>query len=88
MAYSLELAPGVDETFRKLRRKNKVALQAIGRKLKAVLEDPYRFKALSGPLAGKWRVHIDSSFVLIYRIDEPRKVVEVLEYEHHDKAYR
>lgn len=88
MGYSLELSKTAEEKLEKLRKKNKVALRAIGRKIKQVLEDPYRFKPLRAPLQGKWRIHIDSSFVLIYSIDEAKNTVTVLDYDHHDKIYR
>lgn len=88
MTYSLEISLTAQEKFEKLRKKNKLALQAVGRKLKQVLEEPYRFKPLKAPLQGRWRVHIDSSFVLIYLVDEGRKTVVVLDYDHHDKIYR
>ena len=88
MAYVLELSKTAEEKFEKLRKKNKVALQAIGKKIKQVLDDPYRFKPLCAPLQGKWRIHIDSSFVLLYSIDEQKKTVIVLDFDHHDKIYR
>jgi len=88
LAYALELSKTAEEKFEKLRKKNKLALQAIGKKIKQVLDDPYRFKPLRAPLQGKWRIHIDSSFVLIYSIDEAKKSVTVLDYDHHDKIYR
>lgn len=88
MVYSLEFVSSVDDKFQKLKKRNKVAFTAIGRKLKRVADDPYRFKPLKTPLQGKWRVHIDSSFVLIYEINETKKTVVILDYAHHDEIYR
>lgn len=36
---------------------------------------------------GARRVHIGKSFVLIYEVEEDRKLVRILDYEHHDKVY-
>jgi mRNA interferase RelE/StbE/toxin YoeB len=36
---------------------------------------------------GARRVHIDTSFVLTYEIDEGKRVVRLLDYDHHDKIY-
>jgi mRNA-degrading endonuclease RelE of RelBE toxin-antitoxin system len=33
------------------------------------------------------RVHV-GSFVLVYEIDEARKVVTIRRYEHHDSVYK
>lgn len=33
-------------------------------------------------------VHVDKHFVLIYRIDETRKVVILEEFDHHEKIFR
>ena len=87
MAYQLEIGKDVEEKFERMRKKNKVALEAIGKKIKQVLEDPHRFKPLKTPMQGKWRVHIDSSFVLIYSIDEQNNTVSILDYAHHDEVY-
>jgi mRNA interferase RelE/StbE/toxin YoeB len=42
---------------------------------------------LLGDLYGARRVHIDSSFVLIYEIDEDKKAINILDYDHHDVIY-
>lgn len=34
------------------------------------------------------RVHISGSFVLIFKIDEERKLLRLLEFEHHDNVYK
>jgi len=38
-------------------------------------------------MQNKRRVHISGSFVLIFKIVEERKVVQLIEFEHHDAAY-
>ena len=38
-------------------------------------------------LKGSWRVHV-GHFVLMYVIEEEKKVVRFYKFEHHDKAYQ
>ncbi len=60
---------------------------AIKNKIKQIIENPYRFKPLSSTMKNKWRVHIYKSFVLVYVIDEKEKIIELLDYDHHDNIY-
>ena len=85
--YSLEIIPEIKKIFEKLQKKNPKQLEIIYKKITQILADPYHFKPLRGDMKGSRRVHIDSSFVLVYDIDEENKKVRVLKYAHHDKAY-
>lgn len=84
--YSLEIEEEVSKTFRKLLKKDKVQLEAINKKIRQILSDPYQFKPLRHPLEGFRRVHI-GSFVLIYRVVESPPTVQIIKYTHHDEAY-
>ena len=59
----------------------------VAKKLEEILENPYRFKPLRAPKQGLRRVHIDRSFVMVYSIDDSRKVVVIEDYAHHDEIY-
>ena len=85
--YALEVKEGVDRRFRRMAKKDRNRLEAVERKVQEVLEDPHRFKPLRAPMQNKRRVHA-GPFVLVYQIDEPRKVVVLLDFEHHDSVYR
>ncbi len=86
--YSLKIKEGVDKTFSKLAKKNRKQLALINSKLQRILDNPYHFKSLRAPMQNKRRVHIDKSFVLVYEIDEDRKTVILLDYDHHDNVYK
>jgi len=86
--YKLLLSQTLERKLAKLKRRNNVAFDAIGKKVQEILADPYRFKPLRAPLFGKRRVHIDSNFVLVYSIDENAKAVTLLDYDHHDRIYQ
>lgn len=77
----------VDRIFKKLRKKDLAQFEALCRKINDILENPQQFKPLKSPMQHMRRVHI-GSFVLVYDIDEDRKVVIIRRYEHHDNVYK
>jgi len=85
--YALNVKEGVDRTFARMGKKDRKRLEAVAKKVEEILEDPHRFKPLRAPLQNTRRVHI-GPFVLVYEIDEERKVVTLLDFEHHDAVYR
>ena len=87
MNYGLFIPEELDRTFSKLVKRDKKQMQIINKKVKQILENPYHFKPLRGDMQGARRVHIDTSFVLTYEIDEKNKIVRLLDYDHHDKVY-
>ena len=85
--YSLEVVETVDKIFKKLRKKDFVQFEALSRKVNEILENPQQFKPLKSPMQHMRRVHV-GSFVLVYDIDETKKVVTIRRYEHHDRVYK
>ena len=85
--YALEVREGVDRTFRRMTKKDPNRLESVEKKVQEILEDPHRFKTLRAPMQNLRRVHV-GPFVLVYEIDEGRKVVILLDFEHHDSVYR
>lgn len=67
--YNLEIKEGLDKKFKKIKKKDKAMIELIDRKVRDILDDPYRFKPLRKPLQNKRRVHVAGSFVLIYEIN-------------------
>jgi len=88
MSYSLEISEDLNKTFGKLSKKDKKTFEIINKKIKEILENPYHYKPLKAPFQNKRRVHIAGCFVLIFKIEEQRKTVQLLDFEHHDKAYK
>ncbi len=86
--YQLETAEDLDKTFKKLAKLDKKVFVSINKKVNEILENPYHFKPLRAPLQNKRRVHIAGSFILIFSVDEKHKIVRLLEFEHHDNAYK
>ena len=88
MTYVMDIAPSCERSIEKACKKNPVLRDALRNKMREVLENPSRYKTLRHDMAGERRVHILKSFVLKFEIDEGRKIVNFLSFEHHDEAYR
>ena len=86
--YQLAVKEKLDKKFKKLQKKDKEMLRLIERKVQEVLENPYRFKPLRKPLQNKRRVHIGGAFVLVYEINEEKKMVTLFDFDHHDNVYK
>lgn len=86
--YRLAIKESLDKKFKKLQKKDKEMLRLIDRKVRDILDDPYRFKPLRKPLQNKRRVHVGGSFVLIYDVNEEEKIVTLLDFDHHDNVYK
>jgi YafQ family addiction module toxin component len=85
--YSLEVVEKVDRIFKKLKKKDSVQFETLSRKVNEILENPQQFKPLRSPMQHMRRVHV-GSFVLVYDIDEKKKVVTIRRYEHHESVYK
>jgi addiction module RelE/StbE family toxin len=84
---SLEVVEKVDGIFKKLRKKDSMQFEAVSKKVNEILENPHQFKPLRSPMQHMRRVHV-VSFVLVYDIDERRKVVTIRRYDHHGIVYK
>jgi mRNA-degrading endonuclease RelE of RelBE toxin-antitoxin system len=58
------------------------------RKADEILRNPHRYKNLRAPLQRLKRVHIDSSFVLTFSVNETRRRIVLEDFEHHDRVYQ
>jgi len=84
--YSYDISPKLDDTLKKLAKKDKIAYERMQKQIIKIAKNPRQGKPLRNILKGKWRVQI-GPFVLIYTIDEIHRKVAFLEFEHHDEAY-
>ena len=87
--YDLYIKPTADRIFRKLLKKDKKQLMIIHKKIREIRENPHHeYKHLRKPLDDFYRVHIDSSFVLIFSIDHTDQNITIYYYGHHDTVYK
>ena len=86
--YRLLVLPLVDKIFKKLANKDKTQLIAINKKIEQLKQNPQIGKPLHFPLQNLRRVHVYSSFVLVYDIQEKDKTITIRDYDHHDNIYK
>ena len=86
--YKLAVKESLDKKFKKLQKRDKEMIRLIDNKVQDILKDPQRFKPLRKPLQNKRRVHVGSSFVLVYEINEKEKIVTLCDFDHHDNIYK
>lgn len=73
----------------KIAKKNPQQVKRIGIKIKEIIcsENIDHYKNLRQPLHKYKRVHIDSSFVLIFSVMKNKKEIIFEDFEHHDSIY-
>lgn len=86
--YKIELRRSVERILQKLSRKDPKQLGIILRKIEEIQAGPHHYKNLRKPLQHLKRVHIDSSFVLVFSVNEVEKTVIIEDYDHHDRIYK
>ena len=87
--YELDIKEEVDYIFKKLSKKNPKQLEIINKKIQEIRLNPnHIYKFLRKPLQSFNRVHIDGSFVLIFKIKHEENVVKIYYYGHHDNVYK
>jgi len=87
--YDLQIKEEADKIFQKLARKKFHQLEMINKKVSEICSNPeHIYKFLHNPLQGFNRVHIDTNFVLIFKIDHAKKTVVLYYYAHHDEIYK
>jgi len=77
----------VESKIKKIVKGDKSHAEALNKAFDKIMDNPYSGKPLKNKLKGTYRIHVYSSFVLIYEILEDIDTVNILEYAHHDKAY-
>lgn len=87
MVWSLEVSPEFEKDYRRLCAKNAAFQSAVDKKVAQILRGPLHYKPLRAPLQGVRRVHVGSSFVMLFEPDTKRSVVRLLRLAHHDEAY-
>ena len=74
----------------KISKKDKILYNAIMKKIEEILtcEDVNHYKNLKKPLQDFKRVHVKSSFVLIFKYIESEDKVVFYRLKHHDDIYQ
>lgn len=86
--FEKEISEYLDKKLAKLSKKNRNRLMIIDKKITEILNNPLRYKNLTGgDMKGIKRVHIDDHFVLTFEVDIKKNIVKFLDFDHDDKIY-
>lgn len=79
----------LDKYIRKLKKKDKKKFEIVYKKVKEIAKSPdiEHYKNLRSPLNEFKRVHIDRSFVLVFKYYKSEDKVVFYDLDHHDKIY-
>jgi len=90
--YEVVIKPELKPLFDDLKDNNPKAYQNLKKKIDQIAKilefNPDHCKPLRAPLQMYKRVHVSKSFVLIFKVDKINKVMEIYDYNHHDKIYK
>ena len=88
--YKWERTEKLKRILKKLFKKDKVRYQATIKKINEVINSTTsdNYKNLSYDMKEFKRVHIDSHFVLVFKIDKNNKVIKFEDLKHHDSIYK
>jgi len=76
--------------LQKFAEKDKKKYEIIWKKIYQILNDPNieHYKNLKYPMERFKRVHIDKSFILIFKYNKKEDGVHFYDFDHHDKVYK
>jgi len=89
--FSFDLTDELKIKIKILVKKDKEKIEIINKKIKQIInndsETIQRYKNLRNDFSDYKRVHIDKSFVLIFKVDIKNNFVLFIDFDHHDKVY-
>jgi len=90
--FNFNLTDELKSIIEKLAKKDKKRVEIINKKIKQVINSDLisieHYKNLRYDLKDFKGVHIDSSFVLVFRVDIPNNFVLFVDFDHHDRIYK
>ena len=89
--WMFEYSEELTKKLKKIKRKNPVQFSLILKKRGDIKEkmgeNPEHFKNLKYDLSDFKRVHVNTHFVLSFRVDKNRKIVRFEDFDHHNNIY-
>ncbi len=87
--HKYEIKSSLLKKLKKIKNKDKTSYNNILNKIKEIINsnDINHYKNLRKPLQDLKRVHINTHFVLLFKYNKKEKIIEFIDYAHHDEAY-
>ena len=85
--HKVELSRAAEAVYRRLEKRDRGLLERIDAALDAIASDPRSGKALRGAHAGCWSFRV-GQYRVLYRIEDRRLVVFILDMGHRREIYR
>ncbi len=90
--FDFDISDELKVLLRKLSKKNKVRAEILRNKIKEIVANNTlsidRYKNCKYDLKDFKGVHIDKSFVLLFRVYKQENIVYFWKLKHHDEAYK
>ncbi|MEK6897543.1 MAG: addiction module toxin RelE [Nanoarchaeota archaeon] len=90
--FSFNLTDELKAIIEKLAKKDKKRIEIINKKIKQIINSDSisieHYKNLKHDLKDFKRVHIDSSFVLVFKVDIKNNFILFVDFDHHDRIYK
>ena len=90
--FDFNLTDELNLIIEKLGKKDKKSSEIINKKIKQIINSDFvsiqHYKNLRHDLKEFKAVHIDSSFVLIFKVDIAKNFILFADFDHHDKIYK
>ena len=92
MSFEIILSDRMKKILKKLKQKDRVRFTILIKKIKQIAESDEKtinhYKNLKNDLSEYKRVHVDTSFVLLFRVFKKEKKILFARLRHHDNVYR
>lgn len=87
--YKWERSEKLKRVLKKLYKRDRIRYESTLKKINEIINSkkPDHYKNLSHSMKAFKRVHIDSHFVLIFKVDEKNKIIRFEDLQHHDYIY-
>jgi len=85
-----EVEAKLHQTLKKIFKRDRKRYEIIWKKINEIINiaDVEHYKNLKFPMNEFKRVHIDKSFVLVFRYDREKDKVIFFDLDHHDRIYK
>jgi len=90
--FDFDISDELKDLIKKLEKKDRIRALTTNKKIKEVISNDHksidRYKNLRHELSDYKRVHIDKSFVLLFKVYKEKNMVYFWKLRHHDEVYK